>query len=83
MASPRPTSCGPRSNLDWSRQRGGVEVGARHYPVMVVLHTGLLAGCLVEAITMRLNVTAMSLVSDSSSPSRIGGSLPRELPITH
>jgi methyltransferase len=40
-------------NLDWSRQRGGVEVGARHYPVMVVLHTGLLAGCLVEAITMR------------------------------
>ncbi len=41
-------------NLDWSRQRGGVEVGARHYPVMVVLHTGLLAGCLVEAITMLL-----------------------------
>ena len=40
-------------NLEWSRQRGGVEVGARHYPVMVVLHTGLLAGCLVEAITMR------------------------------
>jgi len=40
-------------NLDWSRQRGGVEVGARHYPVMVVLHTGLLAGCLVEAIAMR------------------------------
>ena len=40
-------------NLDWSRRRGGVEVGARHYPVMVVLHTGLLVGCLVEAITMR------------------------------
>jgi len=40
-------------NLEWSRQRGGVEVGARHYPVMVVLHTGLLAGCLVEAIAMR------------------------------
>src|SRR3954453_21410988 len=36
-------------NLSWSRARGGVEVGARHYPAMVLLHTGLLAGCLVEA----------------------------------
>jgi methyltransferase len=35
-------------NLAWSRQRGGVEFGASHYPVMVVLHTGLLVGCLVE-----------------------------------
>ncbi|WP_042434046.1 isoprenylcysteine carboxyl methyltransferase family protein [Streptacidiphilus anmyonensis] len=32
----------------WSRARGGVEHGAGHYPVMVVLHTGLLAGCLLE-----------------------------------
>lgn len=39
-------------NLAWSRARGGVEFGARHYPVMVVLHTGLLAGCLVEAIAL-------------------------------
>jgi methyltransferase len=36
-------------NLSWSRARGGVEFGARHYPVMVALHTGLLAGALVEA----------------------------------
>jgi methyltransferase len=35
-------------NLSWSRSRGGREFGARHYPAMVVLHTGLLAGCLVE-----------------------------------
>ena len=35
-------------NLAWSRARGGVEFGARHYPVMVVLHTGLLVGCLAE-----------------------------------
>jgi methyltransferase len=35
-------------NRQWSLQRGGVEVGARHYPPMVVLHTGLLIGCLVE-----------------------------------
>jgi methyltransferase len=32
----------------WSRAQGGVEHGARHYPVMVVLHTGLLAGALIE-----------------------------------
>ena len=35
-------------NLAWSRARGGVEFGAGHYPAMVVLHTGLLAGCVVE-----------------------------------
>lgn len=35
-------------NLAWSRARGGVEFGAGHYPVMVVLHTGLLVGCLAE-----------------------------------
>lgn len=36
-------------NLKWSRERGGVEFGAGHYPVMVFLHTALLAGCLFEA----------------------------------
>jgi methyltransferase len=35
-------------NLAWSRARGGVESGAGHYPAMVLLHTGLLAGCLAE-----------------------------------
>jgi methyltransferase len=39
-------------NRVWSRSRGGVEFGARHYPAMVMLHTGLLAGCLVEAIAL-------------------------------
>jgi methyltransferase len=37
-------------NRTWSRVRGGVEFGARHYPAMVILHTGLLAGCVVEAL---------------------------------
>lgn len=36
-------------NLAWSRQHGSVEFGAGHYPAMVVLHTALLAGCLLEA----------------------------------
>uniref|UniRef100_A0A5Q5BG14 Isoprenylcysteine carboxyl methyltransferase n=2 Tax=unclassified Mycobacterium TaxID=2642494 RepID=A0A5Q5BG14_MYCSS len=39
-------------NRRWSRQRGGIEYGARHYPVMVVLHTGLLAGCLLEVAAL-------------------------------
>jgi methyltransferase len=39
-------------NRAWSRAHGGLEFGAGHYPVMVVLHTGLLAGCLVEAIAL-------------------------------
>lgn len=37
-------------NAKWSFAQGGVESGQGHYPFMVVLHTGLLAGCLVEAI---------------------------------
>jgi methyltransferase len=37
-------------NAAWSFSRGGVESGKGHYPVMVALHTGLLAGCLIEAI---------------------------------
>lgn len=38
-----------KRNLDWSRANGGREFGAGHYPVMVVLHTGLLLGSLAEA----------------------------------
>jgi methyltransferase len=35
-------------NAAWSMARGGRETGQRHYLVMVVLHTGLLVGALVE-----------------------------------
>lgn len=38
-----------RRNTRWSLARGGTEAGSGHYPAMVVLHTGLLAGCLAEA----------------------------------
>ncbi len=37
-----------KRNLAWSLARGGRESGFSHYPFMVVLHTGLLAGCLLE-----------------------------------
>lgn len=51
-----------RRNLAWARARGGVETGAGHYPVMVVLHTGLLVGCLVEVFAADRTVTAALLV---------------------
>jgi methyltransferase len=35
-------------NLRWSAARGGVEYGRGHYPFMVVLHSGLLLGALIE-----------------------------------
>lgn len=38
-----------RRNARWSLSRGGRVFGRGHYPFMVVLHTGLLAGCLLEA----------------------------------
>jgi methyltransferase len=37
-----------KRNAAWSFARGGVESGQRHYVVMVVLHSGLLIGALVE-----------------------------------
>jgi methyltransferase len=35
-------------HLGWARERGALEAGQGHYPPMVVLHIGLLLGCLVE-----------------------------------
>ena len=37
-------------HLKWARSRGGVESGRGHYPAMVVLHTGLLVGCVAEVV---------------------------------
>jgi len=45
-------------NAAWSRERGGVETGQGHYPFMVVLHTGLLVGALIEAWVREPGVTA-------------------------
>ena len=35
-------------NLSWAKARGGREYGFGHYPAMVLLHAGLLVGCVVE-----------------------------------
>ncbi|MGH3342080.1 MAG: isoprenylcysteine carboxyl methyltransferase family protein [Carbonactinosporaceae bacterium] len=37
-----------RRHLRWLRSAGGVEYGRAHYPLMVVLHAGLLVGALAE-----------------------------------
>lgn len=41
-----------KRNWAWSQERGGTEFGTGHYPAMVVLHTALLVGCVVEAIVL-------------------------------
>ena len=38
-----------KRNAAWSLERGGRETGQGHFPAMVLLHTGLLVGALVEA----------------------------------
>jgi len=37
-------------NASWALNRGGAETGRGHYPPMVLLHSGLLAACLIEVL---------------------------------
>ena len=48
-----------KRNAAWSLEHGGRETGRGHYPVMVVLHTGLLVGALIEAWVRRPDVPAV------------------------
>jgi methyltransferase len=52
-----------KRNAAWSLARGGRETGRGHYAVMVVLHTGLLVGMLVEAWVRRPVVPVALAVS--------------------
>ena len=45
-----------KRNAAWAFERGGVEEGRSHYPVMVVLHTGFLVAMLVEAWVVQPDV---------------------------
>lgn len=60
-------------NAAWSMRHGGVETGRGHYRVMVVLHTGLLVGVLVEVWLRRpdvvplLSATMLLLVAASQA----------------
>lgn len=40
-------------NARWAFERGGIEFGKRHFPVMVALHTGLIVACFAEAFLLR------------------------------
>lgn len=42
-----------RRHLAWAFAHGGVEVGRRHYPAMVVLHVGLLVGSIAEVVLLQ------------------------------
>lgn len=46
-----------KRNEAWSMARGGREFGAKHYPPMVVLHSALLAGALIEVWVRRPQVS--------------------------
>ncbi|MDO9380158.1 MAG: isoprenylcysteine carboxylmethyltransferase family protein [Nocardioidaceae bacterium] len=50
-------------NAAWSLRQGGVEVGRGHYPFMVVLHTALLVGALVEVWLRRPSTPSALAVS--------------------
>src|SRR5829696_2067297 len=39
-------------HIAWAKAQGGVEVGAGHYPAMVVLHVGLLVGSVLEVVVL-------------------------------
>ena len=41
-----------KRNARWALGHGGKEFGHNHYPVMVVLHTALLLGCVIEVWTL-------------------------------
>ncbi len=60
-------------NAAWSKERGGVETGLGHYPFMVVLHTGLLVGALVEAWVRRPDVPVRARLVDARAGARLAG----------
>ena len=41
-----------KRNAEWSFAQGGKEFGQSHYPVMVVLHSALLLGCVIEPMVL-------------------------------
>jgi len=61
------------ANTAWAKARGGREYGQGHYPPMVVLHTALLVGALVEVVAFdrpflpALGWTMMALVAASQA----------------
>lgn len=61
------------ANTAWAKARGGREYGQGHYPPMVVLHSALLVGALVEVVAFdrpflpALGWTMLALVAASQA----------------
>ena len=61
------------ANTAWAKARGGREYGQGHYPPMVVLHSALLVGALVEVLALdrpflpALGWTMLALVAASQA----------------
>jgi methyltransferase len=49
------------------RAAGAIEVGAAHYPVMVVLHAAFLGACAVEGLVVRPTVPAVVQVAAAAA----------------
>jgi len=72
-----------KRNLTWSRARGGIEFGAGHYPFMVVLHTGLLAACLI-GVTFLFTMVWLTDVRHPADPSLdVRSCYPKKPPSQH
>jgi methyltransferase len=41
-----------RKNAAWAFERGGIEAGREHFPVMKLLHTGFFAACALEVLLL-------------------------------
>ena len=65
-----------KRNLAWAFAHGGREYGRGHYPAMVLLHFGLLVGCVVEVWVFDrpfLPVLGWTWSRACSPPRRCGG----------
>ena len=62
-----------KRNARWALAHGGKEFGHDHYPVMVVLHTALLLGCVIEVWALHRPFLAMARLANAGRGGRKPG----------
>ena len=62
-----------KRNAAWSLERGGRETGRGHYPVMVVLHSGLLVGDARRGVGAPPGGAARARLVDAGAGARLAG----------
>ena len=72
-SSGSPSSWSPSATPRGASSAGGVETGRGHYPSMVVLHTGLLVGLLVEVWLRRPDFVPAAGLHDARPRRRLAG----------